>query len=263
MNAFRILFTYLFCDEFMVSDIPPLALLPLGAHEYHGDHLPFETDWIIAESFAKALTLKTKEKFHITRLPVEKIGYSVEHMDIAGTQTLTFSDAIERWINIGENCYRKGIKRFLLLNAHGGNSPLMSIVITELRKRFSMLAVATSWKRFGLPEGLMTASQHHLDIHGGFLETSLMLYLAPEKVHIKEAKNFHNKQADMIAHHKYLRAYGPHAFGWIMRDLNAQGAAGNASHATSQAGEAIFSHVLCGLCDLLDDISQFKIDALQ
>ncbi|ABM44420.1 creatininase family protein [Bartonella bacilliformis] len=247
----------------MVSDIPFLALLPLGAHEYHGDHLPFETDWIIAESFAKALILKTKKQFHITCLPVEKIGYSVEHMDIAGTQTLTFFDAIERWINIGENCYRKGIKRLLLLNAHGGNSPLMSIVITELRKRFSMLAVATSWKRFGLPEGLMEASQHHLDIHGGFLETSLMLYLAPEKVHMKKAKNFHNKQADMIAYHKYLRAYGPHAFGWIMRDLNAQGAAGNASQATSQAGEAIFSHVLCGLCDLLDDINQFKIDALQ
>ncbi|MBX4335190.1 creatininase family protein [Bartonella raoultii] len=247
----------------MVSNTPFLALLPLGAHEYHGNHLPFETDWIIAESFAKALTLQTKEQFHIALLPVEKIGYSSEHMDVMGTKTLTFSDAIKRWINIGENCYRKGIKRFLLLNAHGGNSPLMSIVITELRRRFSMLAVATSWSRFGLPKGFMEPSQQHLDIHGGFIETSLMLYLAPEKVHMEKAKNFHNKQADMIANYHYLRAYGPHAFGWTMRDLNPQGAAGNASQATSKAGEAIFTHVLSGLRDLLNDIKRFEINALQ
>lgn len=247
----------------MVSDTPFLALLPLGAHEYHGNHLPFETDWIIAEAFAKALTLQTKEQFHIALLPVEKIGYSVEHMDVIGTKTLPFSEAIERWINIGENCYRKGIKRLLLLNAHGGNSPLMSIVITELRRRFSMLAVATSWSRFGLPQDFMEPSQQHLDIHGGFIETSLMLYLAPEKVHMEKAKNFHNKQADMIANYRYLRAYGPHAFGWTMRDLNQQGAVGNASQATSKAGEKIFVHVLNGLCDLLDDINRFEINALQ
>ncbi|WP_406604170.1 creatininase family protein [Bartonella gliris] len=247
----------------MTSDTPFLALLPLGAHEYHGNHLPFETDWIIAEAFAKELTLQMNKQFPIALLPVEKIGYSVEHMDVTGTQTLTFSDAIERWINIGEDCYRKGIKRFLLLNAHGGNSPLMSIVITELRRRFSMLAVATSWSRFGLPQDLMKPSQYHLDIHGGFIETSLMLYLAPEKVHMEKAENFHNKQADMIANYRYLRAYGPHAFGWIMRDLNTQGAAGNASKATAQAGEAIFSHVLCGLRDLLNDINQFEINALR
>ncbi|MET3560883.1 creatinine amidohydrolase [Bartonella japonica] len=247
----------------MISNTPFLALLPLGAHEYHGNHLPFETDWIIAEAFAKALTLQTKEQFHIALLPVEKIGYSSEHMDTLGTKTLSFSEAIERWINIGESCYRKGITRLLLLNAHGGNSPLMSIVITELRRRFSMLAVATSWSRFGLPQGLMEPSQQHLDIHGGFIETSLMLYLAPEKVHMEKAQNFHNKQADMIANYRYLRAYGPHAFGWTMRDLNTQGAAGNASQATSKAGEAIFSHVLCGLRDLLDDINRFKINALQ
>ncbi|WP_336294571.1 creatininase family protein [Bartonella sp. CB169] len=247
----------------MKPDTPFLALLPLGAHEYHGNHLPFETDWIIAEAFAKALTLQKKEQFPIALLPVEKIGYSVEHMDVTGTQTLTFFNAIERWISIGENCYRKGIKRFLLLNAHGGNSPLISIVITELRRRFSMLAVATSWTRFGLPQGLMQPSQQHLDIHGGFIETSLMLYLAPEKVQMKKAENFYNKQADMIANYRYLRAYGPHAFGWKMRDLNLQGAAGNASKATSQAGEAIFSHVLCGLCDLFEDIRRFEINTLR
>ncbi|WP_332065667.1 creatininase family protein [Bartonella sp. CB189] len=246
-----------------MSDIPFLALLPLGAHEYHGDHLPFETDWIIAEAFAKALALRVKSKFHIELLPVEKIGYSVEHMDVTGTQTLTFSNAIDRWINIGEKAYHKGIQRLLLLNAHGGNSPLMSIVITELRRRFAMLAVATSWSRFGLPEGLMSLSQQHLDIHGGFIETSLMRYLAPEKVQMKKTKNFHNKQEDMIANYKYLRAYGPHAFGWTMRDLNPQGAVGNANEATPQAGAAIFSHVLHGLCGLFDDISQFKIDSLQ
>ncbi|WP_455476804.1 creatininase family protein [Bartonella sp. B41] len=247
----------------MMQNRPSLAILPLGAYEYHGEHLPLETDWIIAEAFAKELTLHAKEQFHITLLPVEKVGYSVEHMDTANTKTLTFFEATERWINIGKNCFDKGIKRFLLLNAHGGNSPLMNIVITELRRRFSMLAVATSWTRFGLPQGLMNPSQYHLDIHGGFIETSLMLYLAPQKVHMKKARKFYNKQADMIANYKYLRAYGSHIFGWMMRDLNSHGAVGNANEATEHAGKKIFSHVLCGLHDLLDDIKKFDINSLQ
>ncbi len=68
-----------------------------------------------------------------------------------------------------------------MLNAHGGNAPLMTIVATEARKRFSMLAVATSWTRFGLPDGLIAPQDKAIDIHGGDIETSVMLALKPMK----------------------------------------------------------------------------------
>src|SRR5690606_41630934 len=88
-------------------------------------------------------------------LPVEKTGYSIEHSDDPRTASLDFEEAARRWIGIGERLSSEGIRKLVMLNAHGGNSPLMTIVATELRARCNMLAVATSWTRFGVPQGLV------------------------------------------------------------------------------------------------------------
>lgn len=242
--------------------VQTIAILPLGAHEYHGLHLPITTDAIIAETFAKRLSGQSSEIHKIIALPVEDVGYSVEHKDWAVTKTLGYSEAIDRWVSIAADCYKKGIRKLLILNAHGGNSPLMNIVITELRYRFKMLAVATSWGRFGLPENLIAAEDKQFDIHAGFIETSLMLYLAPGEVKMEKAQNFSNRQKEFQQKFKYLRAYGPFAFGWKMRDLNKDGAAGNAKAANAEAGKAIFDHALAGFTGLIGDMFAFDVDEL-
>lgn len=246
----------------MTEKYQTIAILPLGAQEYHGPHLPTATDSIIAESFAKRLSSRFSEDHKIIVLKVEDVGYSVEHKDRLVTKTLGFSEAIDRWVAIGADCYKKGIRKLLILNAHGGNSPLMNIVITELRYRFKMLAVATSWGRFGLPENIITAEDKQFDIHAGFIETSLMLYLAPDEVKMEKAQNFSNRQKEFQQKFKYLRAYGPFAFGWKMRDLNKDGAAGNAKAANAVAGKAIFDHALAGFNGLIDDMFAFDVDEL-
>ncbi len=239
-----------------------IAILPLGAHEYHGEHLPLTTDAVIAQAFAKNIEKLSCDRQKIITLEGENIGYSVEHGGREGTKTLEYSQAIDRWVAIGADCYKNGIDRFLILNAHGGNSPLMNIVITELRCRFKMLAVATSWGRFGLPEGLMTVEEKALDIHAGFIETSLMLYLAPETVNMEKAQNFSNWQKELQEKFKYLRAYGPFPFGWKMADINRSGAAGNALAANREAGKAIFDHAMEGFRGLVEDMFAFDIDEL-
>lgn len=239
-----------------------ICIIPLGAKEYHGPHLPLETDAIIADAFAKQISTHHAKQAHIKLTPVEAIGYSVEHLGANGTQSLSFDEAIKRWISLGENAYQAGIKKILFLNAHGGNSAIMSIVITELRMRHKMLAAATSWSRFGLPNGLISQDDKHLDIHGGFIETSLMLHLAPEKVQLELAEHYTNQQENFIKKYQHLRAYGPHAFGWKMCDINKKGAAGNALNANPKAGQAIFDHAYIGLSQLIDDIYQFDITTL-
>ena len=137
------------------SSTPSIAVLPLGATEQHGPHLPFETDTIIAGTIADAARQKLAESdLSVEFLPVEPVGYSVEHSDVPGTRTLAFDEAVRRWIGIGEACNARSIRKFVMLNAHGGNSALMTIVATELRVRFAMLAVATSWTRFARPPGI-------------------------------------------------------------------------------------------------------------
>ncbi|MDY6962215.1 MAG: creatininase family protein, partial [Pseudomonadota bacterium] len=183
-------------------------------------------------------------------------------MDVAGTRSLRFDEAVDRWLGIAEGLHRQGIRKFVMLNAHGGNAPLMTIVTTEARVRFSMLAVATSWTRFGLPPGLITPEEKAIDIHGGDIETSVMLALCPERVDMAKAADFPSRQSDFAARFTHLRAYGPHAFGWKMSDLNSQGVAGRAAAATAEKGEAILAHAVGGILELLQDVAAFDAGEL-
>lgn len=240
-----------------------IVVLPLGAHEQHGPHLPFETDTLIAKGVVERVTAVLPRHLPVTFLPVETVGYSIEHMDVAGTQSLAFDEAVHRWREIAEHLYRQGIRKLVMLNAHGGNSPLLTIVATEARIRFNMLAIATSWTRFGLPPGVIAPEDKAIDIHGGDIETSVMLALCPEQVDVAKAANFPSRQSEFLTRFRHLRAYGPHAFGWKMSDLNPSGVAGNAAAATAEKGEAILAHAVNGIIELLDDVAAFNVEELR
>ncbi|OCO98105.1 MULTISPECIES: creatininase family protein [unclassified Ensifer] len=234
-----------------------IAVLPLGAHEQHGPHLPFETDTLIAGGIVERTIAALPTDLPATFLPVEPVGYSIEHMDVAGSRSLAYGEAVERWLGIAASLHEQGIRKFVMLNAHGGNSPLMTIVATEARVRFDILAVATSWTRFGQPDGWISPEDKALDIHGGDIETSVMLALNPDKVDMTKAGHFPSRQREFAARFKHLRAYGPHAFGWKMRDLNADGVAGDASVATAARGEMLIAHAVKGFLELLEDVRDF------
>lgn len=239
-----------------------IAVLPLGAHEQHGNHLPFETDTIIAQGIADRLSKTLPDGFPVTFLPAEPIGYSIEHLDFAGSKSLTYSEAIERWIAIGAELHGQGLRKLVLLNAHGGNSPLMTVAASELRARLNLFCVATSWTRFVEGGDLITSQEKEFGIHGGDLETSVMLALAPDQVDMGQVASYPSLQETLAQQYRYLRAYGPHAFGWKMQDLNADGVTGDASLATVEKGEAILASVIDGLSALLEEVHDADPDRL-
>jgi len=247
-------------------DLPPeeradwIVVLPLGAYEQHGPHLPPETDAIIAGGIVDHAIAALPADLPVTFMPVEPIGYSVEHMDLGVTRTLAWDEAVKRWLGIAEDLHEKGVRKFVMLNAHGGNSPLMTVVATEARIRFGMLAVATSWTRFGVPDGAISNGEKAIGIHAGELETSVMLALRPNLVDMDKAEDFASLQSDLIRDNAHLRAYGPHAFGWTMRDLNPKGACGNALAATAETGRKLIEHSVTGLFELLRDVHEFDME---
>lgn len=250
-------------DPAFAPDGRVIAVLPLGAHEQHGPHLPFETDTLIAEGIVGRLKTALPAGLSVTFLPAESVGYSLEHMDVEGTKTLSFAEAANRWLGIAEGLAKQGIRKFVMLNAHGGNSPIMTVVATEARVRFAMLAVATSWTRFGVPDGVITPEEKAIGIHGGDIETSVMLALHPDKVDMAKAADFSSRQTEFTARFRHLRAYGPHAFGWKMSDLNTEGVAGNAAAATAEKGEALITHAVKGLVELLEDVDAFDVTQIR
>ena len=139
----------------------------------------------------------------------------------------------------------------------------MSIVIQELRVRCSQFAVATSWTRFIKQSGIVTPNEEAFGIHGGDIETSVMLALHPHLVDMDKAKDFPNLQEMLAINFKHLRAYGPHAFGWKAADLNRLGVTGKAGLASVDKGEALLELAVGGINELLEDMAKFDLALLK
>lgn len=240
-----------------------IAVLPIAAIEQHGPHLPLSTDTVIAEGLVKRCVAALPADLPAIFLPVQAIGNSDEHLDHVGTLTLSWELAVKAWTRIGEGVHRAGLRKLVIVTSHGGNVQAMDLVTRELRLAFGMLAVATSWNRMGLPEGLISQQERSFGIHGGEVETAMMLALAPDLVRKDQAQNFHSAQHDLANTYQHLRAYGPSQFGWKAADLNPQGAVGNAASARAETGNRILDFQAAGFLTLLREIHDFDLTRLQ
>src|SRR5262249_23670811 len=120
----------------------------------------------------------------------------------------------------------------------------------------------TSWTRFGHPEGLYTDLELRDGIHGGDVETSLMLHFRPDLVDMTRAANFPSINAGAECDYTHLSASARHAFAWIAKDLHPSGTVGNAAAATAAKGEATASWQAQGFIDLLRDMRAADVDTL-
>ena len=236
-----------------------IAVLPVAATEQHGPHLPASTDTDIARAMVAATVAILPHDAKVSFLPIEEIGASAEHGDTPGTISRDPCDLAQAWLDIAADLNINGIRKLVLVSSHGGNTPVCDMVIQRARIELGMLAVATSWARFGYPEGLFSDDEIALGIHGGDIETSIMLAARPDSVDMTQAENFQSLQQDMRRDMTHLRAYGPHRFGWMMHDLNEQGVTGNAGAATAEKGAAVIAHQSRGFIELLEDVGSFDI----
>src|ERR1044072_1340016 len=159
-----------------------IAVLPVAAVEQHGPHLPVGTDSYIAQAYLARVRALLPADSSTAFLPVQQVGASDEHRAFAGTLTLSPQTALAAFIEIGESVHRAGIDKLVIINSHGGNIALIDLAARQLRVRHRMVAVHPSWGRFGYPQGLFSDAEHTHGIHGGDMETSIMLAAYPELV---------------------------------------------------------------------------------
>ena len=240
-----------------------IAVLPLAATEQHGPHLPLGVDSFIADAYlARARDLIPAE-LPVTFLPVQRIGQSDEHVAFPGTLTLSATTVIRAWTEIGESVARAGVKKLVLITSHGGNVSAMEIVARDLRVRLGMLVVTVGWHRFGYPAGAFDAEERHHGIHGGDIETSLMLAGRRDTVRMDKAEAAVPTTVAMAQEFHWLGAFRPAGFGWMTQDLHATGTVGDASRATAEKGEAALAHGARGFVELLREIDRFDLARLQ
>ena len=239
-----------------------IAVLPVGAVEQHGPHLPVWVDACINEGIVAEVLRRLPADLPATFLPMMPIGKSNEHMAFPGTLTLSAETLIRLWTEIGESVARAGIRRLVILNSHGGQPQIMDIVARDLRVRLRMFVVTLSYWGLGRPAGLFPDDEMRHGIHGGSGETSVMLHLRPDLVRAAECRNFTPVSVEMERDYAYLRPEGGIGFGWQTQDLNAAGACGNALDADAERGRIIVEHAAQRFIDLLREVERFPLSKL-
>ena len=236
-----------------------IAVLPVGAIEQHGPHLPLAVDQAILDSIVAATVPLLPPDCPALFLPTMPVGKSNEHSAWPGTLTLSAPTLMALWSEIGDCVAAAGVRKLVLLNSHGGQIAPMDIVARDLRIKHKMLTVAASWFAMGTPDGLLTSEEQRFGIHAGDMETSVMLALHPDLVQMQHARNFHPTIADLARENRHLGLSPAGKLGWQAQDLNPAGACGDASLATADKGRAFVNHAAAQIVTLLQEVHRMPL----
>lgn len=241
-----------------------IAVQPVAAIEQHGPHLPVMVDACIVDGVVSRAVELMPDDLPALVLPTQAVGKSNEHLSYPGTLTLGAETLARVWTELGESVARAGIRKLVFLNAHGGQPQVMEIVARELRVRLGMMAVAANWYSFGTPEGLFPAEELRHGIHGGSVETSMMMHLRPDLVRREHLRNFRSLGQDMAGDFRLL---GPTLatgkLAWQTEDLNPEGACGDATDADAGRGAKLVDHAARQFVALLQEVQRFPLTRLR
>jgi creatinine amidohydrolase len=238
-----------------------IAVLPVAAIEQHGPHLPVGVDDIINEGVVTAAMKLMPDSVLV--LPATHVGKSNEHLQFPGTLSFSAETLIRIWTEIGEGVARGGIRKFVMLNSHGGQPQIMDIVARDLRVRLGMFAVAANLSGLNSARGLFSDLESRHGIHGGASETSQMIHLRADLVQTDKAENFAPASIAIEQRYRFLRAEGAAVgFGWQTQDLHPSGACGDATDADAMRGQAIISSKAEGVAELIAEMIAFPLSAI-
>jgi len=174
------------------GDLQKVLLLPVGHTEQHALHLPLSVDTLIIEAIAQG-TFRAAPEACIS-LPVMPYGVSTHRASFAGTLNCGGRAFEDFWLSILANLVRRGYERFYLLNGHGGNHSFLVNVVKYAGEAHPHIFCATAWLHTAGEVGAKALQAHRQSAIGGMghaceLETSMMLALRPDLVHMERAKD--------------------------------------------------------------------------
>ncbi|MBS7700688.1 MULTISPECIES: creatininase family protein [unclassified Chelatococcus] len=235
-----------------------IVVLPIGATEQHGPHLPVSVDSDLAEAVVERALPLVPDNLAVLALPTLAFGKSNEHGAIAGTLSLSAKTLMSILTDIGQGLSKTGFRRLVILNAHGGNSSILDIVARDIKIEFGLTVATCHWYNFNEAATLTDPSEQAYGIHAGLVETSAMLSLKPERVVMERAANFPNRAQDWQTTFRHLGLSAGRARpAWVMDELNDAGACGDAASATATMGEQLLSHAARNFADFLAEFDRF------
>lgn len=235
-----------------------VAVLPCGASEQHGPHLPLSVDHDLTEAVVTRALAALAPEQNVLVLPALAITKSGEHDAHPGTLSLSGETLLAVLRDIGASVARAGVERLVLLNGHGGNTAVLDIAARDLRMAQGLIVAQCSWFGFAdITEHFDVDTVAH-DLHAGDIETSAMLVARPQCVDMRQAADFRPSMVEWVADFPAIGFAGqPARPGWIIDDIATEGACGNAAAATREKGEALLASAGRNLAAFLRQFSAF------
>ena len=236
-----------------------VVIQPVGAIEQHGPHLPLAVDAVIALAVLGKALERLPGDIPAYGLPCLTYGKSNEHWHFPGTITLTAQTLIATLMEVGESLYRAGFRKWVLLNAHGGQPQIMEIVARDLHQLHADFAVFPLfvWRVPNIAAELLTPTELELGIHAGDAETSLLLSILPEQVKLERATPSYPQQ--LPGEDSLLSMEGNLPFAWMTRDLSSNGVLGDPTTATREKGDRILDSLVSSWVRVIEDIYKFRL----
>jgi creatinine amidohydrolase len=235
-----------------------IPIVPIGAVEQHGPHLPLDVDMLLSSSVARATAERCAEKALV--LPSVAYGYTGHVMDFPGTVNIHYQHFIEYVLDICKSLAYHGFKKIFLLNGHGSNMPNLDLVARRCNLETDAQCAFTSWWLF------LTVDRDFLPrwreseypggcAHAGELETSVYLHLCPNDVRRDRVRS--GKIAFNDRHPRFwytdLFGSGPvQITSWTSTYLE-EGVAGEAELATAEKGKAAFDEAVTRFSEFIGE----------
>ncbi len=243
-----------------IAALPDIAntvvVLPCGAIEQHGPHLPCSVDSVIASGVMGKALERLPADVPALALPPITYGKSEEHLHFPGTMTLSGTTLLATVTELGESVYRAGFRKLLLANGHGGQPQVLEMAARELRLRHGdYVVVPHGVSRLPNASGQQISDrERRLSMHAGHSETALMLALAPDTVHMDRAAANYPPEFPI----RLLSGDGRPACAWTARDFGPSGVIGDPTSATREQGEAILDSLAANWVQVLTELHRLR-----
>jgi creatinine amidohydrolase len=231
-----------------------IVVLPLGAIEQHGPHLPLNTDFVVAEAVSRAAIEKFGAETNAWLLPTLPFTKSNEHAWAAGTMWLSATTMMSVIDDIGRCVASTPAKKLMFINGHGGNSALMAMMNRELRLKYGLQTFLAHPHIPADQGGSSAESELGMGVHGGVDETSVMLHLRPDLVDMSLAVR---RVPEGLAKNEQVKFGGRVAFGWLSNDFFPEGHIGDPTGASAELGARMFAGAVESLGGAMKEICRF------
>ena len=233
-----------------------VALLPVGAIEQHGPHLPLDTDAFDANHLAKLVASRCSDPKPVV-LPLIPYGVSYHHDEFIGTISIKNNTLATMVYEIGMSASRNGVTKLVIINGHGGNDPALHFAAQEINRDAHMFVCVDSGETSDVDIDSMIDTPN--DVHAGEIETSTSLASRPELVDMSSAKPLIPEFSS-----RYLDFTSKRGITWyaFTKKISESGVMGDPTKATAEKGKKMWEVMTRHLVEFVEELKQMTLDEI-